>query len=155
MHSAHLFFMEAGHNGRRRKRLFWYGAAGIIGAALLLFIISAYISGMAGHSRSGPYPRIRTASDGDALVVTYDGVYDEKSWPFEKRLPEEERDITAFHFQVTPAGGVRMDQAFPAPGPGRDLAARFEHAATHGQDHVIVTVDHSNGSTTVVYDVLI
>jgi hypothetical protein len=126
-------------------------------ASVLIIIILfafAYIFGFMGSScNCGPFPRFTATTDGDAIVISYTGVWSDRegAW-FIKRLPDEESRLTGFHYRVTPGGGTEIRQDHPAPGPGQDQTVRFEHAATPGKDHVIVIADESDGTSTVVYD---
>ena len=128
--------------------------AGIAVIILAALFACALLLGLVGNScNCGPFPRISATADGDAVVVTYSGVYSDRegAW-FVKRLPEEERLLTGFRYDVTSSDGRVASQNLSAPGPGLDQSVRFDHAATAGGDHVIVTAWYSDGAATVVYD---
>jgi hypothetical protein len=108
---------------------------------------------MGSSCNCGPFPRFTATTEGDAIIISYTGVWSDRegAW-FTKRLPEEEGLLTGFHYRVTPPDGTELLQDHPAPGPGQDQTVRFEHAATAGKDRVIVTADSQDGTSTVVYD---
>jgi hypothetical protein len=137
-----------------KKNRQWIVAAAGACVLIIIFFASAYFFGFLGSScHCGPFPRFTASTEGDAIVISYIGVWSDRegAW-FATRLPDEEKRLTGFHYQVTPRGGTEIREDYPAPGPGEDQTVRFEHAATPGKDHVIVIADESDGTSTVVYD---
>jgi hypothetical protein len=138
----------------QKNRQWIVAAAGTCVLIIIIFFAFAYIFGFMGHScNCGPFPRFTASTEGDAIVISYTGVYSDRegAW-FATRIPDEEKLLTGFHYQVTPRGGTEIREDYPAPGPGQDQTVRFEHVATPGKDHVIVIADESDGTSTVVYD---
>lgn len=136
-------------NGRK---WYVYAAAGVM--ILLVLGAGAFLSGFTGGScNCGPFPRIAAMTDGDAIVVTYSGVYSDRegAW-FAKRLPDEERLLTDLRYLVVTPEGKEIWQNRSAPGPGQDQIVRLDRAATAGKNHVIVIAGHTDGSSLVAYD---
>jgi hypothetical protein len=150
--------MEGDAGAAPEKSRKWFFVAAGAGVVLILVLVAfASVSGIAGHScNCGPFPRISATTEGDAIIVTYTGVWSDREgvW-FTKRLPDEENFLTTFHYRVKSSDGTDVQQDYPAPGSGKDQTVRFEHAATAGKDQVIVFVNSSDGTTTVVYDMYI
>jgi len=136
-------------NGRK---WYVYAAAGVM--ILLVLGAGAFLPGFAGSScNCGPFPRIAAVTEGDAIVVTYSGVYSDRegAW-FARRLPDDERLLTGLRYLVVTPDGKEIWQNRSAPGPGLDQSVRLGHAATAGKNHVIVIAGYTDGSSMVAYD---
>lgn len=143
---------SAGSGPEKRRRIpaaAVFGVLVILGAGILVILY-----GTGSTCNCGPLPRVTAATEDDAVVISYQGIYTgrEGFWPAQQRVPDEEGRLTMLHYRVTPHGKAEIAKDLPAPPPGQDQTVRFEQAATSGRDRIIVFADYTDGSTTVVYD---
>jgi hypothetical protein len=143
----------AARTGPEKRR--WTPAAAAFGVLVILgagFLV--FLSGMGNTCNCGPLPRVTAKTDGDDVVISYQGVYTgrEGFWTAQEWVPEEEGRLTMLHYRVTPHGKTEVAEDLKAPPPGQDQTVRFEQAATPGRDRIIVFADYSDGSMMVVYD---